>query len=227
MRSVLSFAAVICLIVLTSCSSQDTSDLLQLEEQVAELRTQIEDMSTEIQLISTASDEVIADMQVAIDKLNKSISVYDYELENLRKNTDYSEVKNEERYFQSKLRSHEIILASLSEVDIVLGYAQVFEDYVSVDVIEWVSMEDDARIEALGLDIEEDFPNGYYIYNAEVEQDEFKLSSDTTYFLVDEVIPAETSYDNVKNKAEIHHALLVELVIIDDRIIELTERYRP
>ncbi|NEU31931.1 hypothetical protein GN156_14250 [bacterium LRH843] len=66
----------------------------------------------------------------------------------------------------------------------LVGYIVLEENTLSLDEVEVVTMEDEDWIAELGLD-EGDMPNGYYIYNADVEKQTFELTNETTYTFVD------------------------------------------
>lgn len=60
----------------------------------------------------------------------------------------------------------------------------IAENSVTVDVIEFVTSNNEERVKALSL-TEEDMPDGYYIYNPEQETDTWKLSGETVYIFID------------------------------------------
>lgn len=55
---------------------------------------------------------------------------------------------------------------------------------ITIDEIEWISHNDTARISELGLDVDNDFPNDYYIYNKIIEDKIMKLAEDAKLFIV-------------------------------------------
>ena len=67
----------------------------------------------------------------------------------------------------------------------VVAYLRdVTEDYITVDVIEFVTSENAERIKELNL-TEEDMPDGYYIYNQEHEMVTWEFDSQTVYTFID------------------------------------------
>lgn len=71
------------------------------------------------------------------------------------------------------------------EVESVTGYIEIKDNQVYLDEVEIVTLENEARIKELGLIAENDLPNGYYIYNSEVEVVELELTGDTSYTFTD------------------------------------------
>ncbi len=70
-----------------------------------------------------------------------------------------------------------------------LGYIKSFDvktGLVTIDPIEWITKEDSARVKELGLNAEDDFPDGFYIYNPSQKTESLKLSQDVEYYVVKE-----------------------------------------
>lgn len=68
-----------------------------------------------------------------------------------------------------------------------IGYIKSFEaktDLVTFDPIEWVTKDDEARIQELGLNYADDFPNGFYIYNPNGKTESLKLSPNIEFGVV-------------------------------------------
>ncbi len=68
--------------------------------------------------------------------------------------------------------------------DLITGYIVIEDNLLYLDEVEIIRMEDKERIEELGLK-DTDMPNGYSIYNADVEKQTFELTKKTTYTFVD------------------------------------------
>ena len=67
----------------------------------------------------------------------------------------------------------------------LVGYMAIEDDTLYVDGVEIFNIEDESRIKELGLNAENDLPNGYYIYNPTVEVVSFELTDDTVYTFTD------------------------------------------
>lgn len=69
-----------------------------------------------------------------------------------------------------------------------IGYISNFEEsfpnLFHFDPVEWLTLEDNNRLEALNIDSNE-LPNGYYIHNEVQEVYSFKLNEDTEYNFID------------------------------------------
>ena len=70
-----------------------------------------------------------------------------------------------------------------------LGYFGGFEtpkaDQFTMDPIEWIDMSNAQRIEELNLNVEDDFPSGFYIYNPTKEAIPLRLTDQTKYIIID------------------------------------------
>lgn len=74
--------------------------------------------------------------------------------------------------------------ADTDEAASVVGYIVIEDNTLYVDEVELVTLEDEARMEELGL-TQVDLPNGYHFHNEEIAQAEYELTEDTTYTFVD------------------------------------------
>lgn len=68
---------------------------------------------------------------------------------------------------------------------LITGYMVMEDNLLYLDEVEIITMEDKERIEELELKQNADMPNGYYIYNADIEKQTFEITSETTYTFVD------------------------------------------
>lgn len=60
----------------------------------------------------------------------------------------------------------------------------IAENSITVDVVEFITSDDTARMKSLEL-TEEDMPDGYYIYNSEQETVTWELTARTVYTFID------------------------------------------
>lgn len=67
----------------------------------------------------------------------------------------------------------------------MVGYIVVENNKIYLDEVEIVTREDENRMKELGLTVENDLPNGYHIYNPNVETVSFELTEDTLYTFTD------------------------------------------
>lgn len=69
-----------------------------------------------------------------------------------------------------------------------IGYISGFEESdgtkLTLDPIEWITLEDTDRINELEIE-EFDMPNGYYIYNPEIDEIEFQVDKNAEYRFID------------------------------------------
>jgi len=69
-----------------------------------------------------------------------------------------------------------------------IGYISDFEKSdgtrITFDSIEWITLEDIDRIDELEIE-DFDMPNGYYIYNPEIEKNKYEVNKNTEYRFID------------------------------------------
>lgn len=70
-------------------------------------------------------------------------------------------------------------------VKTITGYIYFDGSLLQVDEVEIITSDDTARIAALGLSVDNDFPNGYSIYNESDAVTTYKLNSNTVYSFTD------------------------------------------
>ncbi len=119
-----------------------------------------------------------------------------------------------------------------SEDDTVLCYVVDYDAEKSVltyDPLEWIDETDTERIEELGLDVEYDFPNAFYIYNENEVVSTMKVSADVTVLLVnleDSLDPITSDMDGLlEHRAEYESPY--ELTVEDDMIYIIKEQFIP
>lgn len=67
----------------------------------------------------------------------------------------------------------------------LVGYMVIEDDKLHFDKVEIIREEDKERIAELGLNQQDDMPNGYYIYNEDTEKQTYELTKETVYSFVD------------------------------------------
>lgn len=131
--------------------------------------------------------------------------------------------------------NNEVSIENQTEIS---AYIKEIKDNVIVlDIVEYITREDAERVKELKLS-ELDMPNGYYIYNSEVELEEFILTETTTYGFIDwkndfveegedrefyttnrnEFIKYIDSYENSQPKMPFF------IGIVGDKVISITEK---
>lgn len=71
------------------------------------------------------------------------------------------------------------------EPESLVGYIVIEDNTLYLDIVEVITLEDIERIAELGLNQQDDLPNGYYIYNSNTEKDMYDLMDETVYTFVD------------------------------------------
>lgn len=74
--------------------------------------------------------------------------------------------------------------APITEIGYITGFEESKFTQITFDPVEWITFEDTERMKEVGLD-EEDMPNGYYIYNPEIEEEIYPVDEDTEYRYID------------------------------------------
>ena len=101
-------------------------------------------------------------------------------------------------------------------------------NYLTIDICEWITEEDTNRIEALKLDLEMDFPNGFYIYNKSVFNERFLLTNDTKYFIINQRNSTSTETDRDGFISRINeYSVICSIKLLDKIVMEVSEVYVP
>ncbi|SCZ07681.1 M56 family metallopeptidase [Alkaliphilus peptidifermentans] len=66
---------------------------------------------------------------------------------------------------------------------LITGYIVIEDNLLYLDEVEIITREDKERIEE--LDLNADMPNGYHIYNEDIEKQTFEITNETTYTFFD------------------------------------------
>ena len=124
-----------------------------------------------------------------------------------------------------------------NQTEISAYIKEIKDNVIVLDIVEYITREDTERVKELKLS-ELDMPNGYYIYNSEVELEEFILTETTTYGFIDwkndfveegedrefyttnrsEFIKYIDSYENSQPKMPFF------IGIVGDKVISITEK---
>ena len=97
------------------------------------------------------------------------------------------------------------------EPEALAGYIVIEGNTLYLDTVEVITLEDTERITELGLDQQDDMPNGYYINNPDTEKDSYDLTDETTYTFVDSNLlfikdeGGNRSYTTTKKEEFIHY----------------------
>lgn len=144
-----------------------------------------------------------------------------------------------------KLSSDKIQVEKLENLDdfyklpesIYLGYIEEVKtdqdnmsDLIHVTLVEWLTLEDEERAKALGLDINEDMPSGFYINKTQILET-FFLDDDTKYYIGDYILSSQAD-PSVSKKVLIDYVkankdALFEIYSIGGKTIKIQEAYLP
>lgn len=144
-----------------------------------------------------------------------------------------------------KLSSDKIQVEKLENLDdfykvpesIYLGYIDEIKldqpdlgDYVHVILAEWLTQEDEERAKALGLDINEAMPSGFYVNKTQILET-FFLDDDSKYYIGDYITSSQAD-PSVSKKVFIDYVkankdALFEIYSIGGKTIKIQEAYLP
>jgi hypothetical protein len=123
----------------------------------------------------------------------------------------------------SKTTPKEIVL---TQEPVIRGYITNFNmenQTFNFDEIEWITLNDETRIKELG--IENDMPNGFYIYNPDKSVQSFNLAENAEFYIITE------SYHTAVNMAgfiEGFHDYAPYIInVIDGKVVKVAEQYLP
>ncbi|ABR47686.1 hypothetical protein Amet_1490 [Alkaliphilus metalliredigens QYMF] len=114
----------------------------------------------------------------------------------------------------------------------ILVYVSDFDNekgIITFDQVEWLSLEDTERITELGLNIDTDFPSGFYVYNEVEKEESLELSDNVEAELVnwDDLSNALiTDQEGLAERLEQYDGLY-HLTIEKDVILKVVEKYTP
>lgn len=130
-----------------------------------------------------------------------------------------------------------------SEPESLVGYIVIEDNTLYLDIVEVITLEDIERIIELGLNQQDDFPNGYYIYNSDTEKDTYDLTDETAYTFVDSNLlfvndeGGDRSYTTTKKEEFIEHLstsysdlppaqnVPFFIQVKDGKVISITEKF--
>ncbi len=131
----------------------------------------------------------------------------------------------------------------LTETQTVVGHIVIEDNTLYFDRVEVILFEDIDRIAEIGLKQQDDFPNGYYIYNQDTEKDTYDLTDETVYNFVDSNLlfvndkDGDRSYTTTKKEEFIQHlstsysdvppaqTVPFFIEVKDDMVISITEKF--
>lgn len=124
------------------------------------------------------------------------------------------------------------IKVTLNPVEQLLCYIKEYDEKTRTlvyDEVEWVCHTDTSRVSELGLDINRDFPNGFYIYNEKEQLRSLEVSNQVKVYLVnleDSGMPILTDMDGFTKRFAEYEAPY-HLLISDGVVVEISEQYIP
>lgn len=129
------------------------------------------------------------------------------------------------------------------EPESLVGYIVIEDNTLYLDIVEVITLEDIERITELGLNQQDDFPNGYHIYNPDTGKDTYDLTEETVYTFVDLNLlfvndeDGDRSYTTTKKEEFIQHlntsysdvppaqTVPFFIEVQDDKVISITEKF--
>lgn len=130
-----------------------------------------------------------------------------------------------------------------TKAESLVGYIVIEDNTLYLDKVEIITLDDTERITELGLKQQDDFPNGYHIYNPDTERDIYDLTDETIYNFVDSNLlfvedeSDDRSYTTTKKEEFIQHLSISYsdvppaqtvpffLEVKDGKVISITEKF--
>ncbi|GAB6086576.1 hypothetical protein [Alkaliphilus crotonatoxidans] len=103
------------------------------------------------------------------------------------------------------------------------------ENSLLIDPVEWLTPEDEERLNELNLNAARDLPTGFKVHNEVEEKESYPLSTDADLYILDlEDLPREKKVDKEELAVRIdYQPSPYVLKIQEGTIIEVRERYLP
>ena len=103
-------------------------------------------------------------------------------------------------------------------------------DLIHVTLVEWLTQDDEERAKALGLDINEDMPSGFYVHKTQILET-FFLDDDTKYYIDDYILSSQAD-PSVSKKVFIDYVKenkdkVFEIHTVGGRAIKIQEAFLP
>ena len=120
----------------------------------------------------------------------------------------------------------------LADSEKLLSFIEAYDEktgMLTFDEIEWVMQTDTERVSDLGLDVDLDFPNGFYIYNENDQTNSLKTAENVKVYLVnwnDLANHTVTDVNGLTGRMAEYQAPYY-LTIKDGVIVKILEQYVP
>lgn len=193
------------------------------ESKIIELQQRIEGLEELI----IKNEKKINELEVKISEQDDIIS------ENSKSNIDlayWDSISNDIYFELSNLSILKDIsyryLETRDNYEVIYCYLKNYNDdttQIEVDIIEWITMDDQDRIDE--LNIEDDMPNGYFIYDDDKAND--ILESDEFFTCYEnernpKMLNRNSFFNNMKEKNS-----LCKVILIDGKVYQILEKYLP
>ncbi|WP_214481861.1 hypothetical protein [Bacillus sp. SM2101] len=200
---------IVLLLVLVGCNhdihSKEQAQIAKLKERVAQLEERLNEKISEDQ-VNDMMDSKEEDFRVGVKDM--------YLLDN------------------QKLEKLEHLITKLPSIEIITGFitdwhSDNLDKYITIDAVNYLSGEQAIRaiMDDANVSREEVFlPNGFYIQNKQVEQMNYRLSSDLLLYIAD---GNNKSYTEDLNMLIEPYERLFYLYINHDEVIMIEEQYLP
>jgi hypothetical protein len=137
---------------------------------------------------------------------------------------------------ESSIITDDVVLISdggRADNDSAMPYKPVMRGYITnfntesrtfdFDEIEWVTLQDEDRIKE--LDIRNDMPSGFYIYNPDESVRSFSLAENAEFYII---AGAHHTAVNLPEFVEGFHDYAPYIIdVMDGKVVKMTEQYLP
>lgn len=215
-------------LLLTGCTTVNDDKVIssneEIENKIVFLENKVIKQDEQIMQLS----EKIAEQKKIIEEFNKST---DDRLDN--NENDMNMVINQ--FFERNKTEVELdivksFIRSLPEYKEVYGWINEYlegDRKVRFDDLEWISSVNTERIDELKLDIDNDFPNGYHLYNEVEKDEEFSVDESLViYDLVENGSLLSITTQEFKNQTK-EYKPFCKVVMYNGKVIAIIETYIP
>lgn len=219
---------VVVLLIVTGCNEKDSStEYIELVNMLDEQNDKVAKLENELEVARDQSDALHKKYILLIDSLS-DIRIRQDDLEDqlsqLSIDEDLSRLSSDVEYINNIIRN---LSDYTTTNDGYLHISNADSMHFEYDEVEWIDINDSERIEALGLNIDEDFPNGFYLHNAVEEYELVEADLNVRYHILGESGDHITvTYEEFIEEVQRHNpGLFCSLFFIDGNLVEIYETY--
>ncbi len=227
MRKKLIFMFIAIIFALSGCASEEGS-VKEAVDYANRISTLVEEVKNQ--------DEKIAQLEALVEEERNQMEG-DQEIYNDLKDMNLDiegQIDNSEYLKQRNIQVNilDAIVSNPSEYSRKFGWIDRFDidrKVLYFDDLEWIKDSDLERIAELGL-TDDDFPNGFYLYNENTVEEEYVVNEEVIVNILDQNFQPQWA---VKEQLESHiqesvnQKIFCKFIFCEDEIVAIIENYLP